>query len=231
MAVSLFVTGTDTGVGKTLVACALVHALVAAGLKVAVMKPVASGSDMTPQGLRNADALALQRASNVELLYAAVNPYCFEPHIAPHLAARAAGVQVDLQRLHAAHAQLAEAADVVVVEGAGGWRVPLDGRRYISDFPESLAMDVVLVVGLRLGCISHAVLSAEAIGLGPCRLLGWVGNLIDPEFALLADNLMTLRDCLPAPCLGMLPHLLQPDPAEQAGLLDVSSLLAGWHPA
>ncbi len=221
---SLFITGTDTGVGKTLVSCAFIHVFKSRGLKVVGMKPVASGSESTPQGLRNADALALQQAANVPAEYATVNPYCFAPAIAPHLAARQAGTVIELSTLQQAYDQLSARADVVIVEGAGGWRVPLEAQGYLSDFAEALSLDVVLVVGLRLGCINHAVLTAEAIRSGPCRLVGWVGNVIDPDFAPLQDNLATLDERLAAPCLGVLPHSLNPDALVLSGLIDLDRL-------
>jgi dethiobiotin synthetase len=203
---SLFITGTDTGVGKTLVSCALIHALKVQGLKVAGMKPVASGSEQTSAGLRNADALALQQAANVTAEYSLINPYCFAPAIAPHLAARQVGVSIQLPVLLSAYQQLQQRADCVVVEGAGGWRVPLEPAGYLSEFPEALQLNVILVVGLRLGCLNHALLTAEAIQSGPCRLLGWVGNSVDAEFAQRDENLATLTQRLAAPCLGVIPH-------------------------
>jgi dethiobiotin synthetase len=226
MSLSFFITGTDTGVGKTLVSCALVHAFKARGLRVAGMKPVASGSERTPQGLRNSDALALQQAANVAADYHIINPYCFEPAIAPHLAARQAGVSLELPILQQAYQQLAAKADVVVVEGAGGWRVPLEPDGYLSDFAETLGMAVVLVVGLRLGCINHAVLTAEAIQSGPCRLVGWVGNLIDPGFTPLQENIETLTDRLLAPCLGVLPYVEPPDARLLSQTLNLGAVLA-----
>jgi len=224
MSRSFFITGTDTGVGKTLVSCALIHALITRGLKVAGMKPIASGSEWLPQGLRNSDALSLQQAANVAADYQLINPYCFAPPIAPHLAARQANAVIEMPVLQRAHAALASQADVVIVEGAGGWRVPLPSG-YLSDFPEAEGMAVILVVGLRLGCLNHAVLSAEVIQAGRCRLVGWVGNGIDPEFALLQENLETLRERLPAPCLGVLPNAAAPDARALSGLLDVGVLL------
>jgi len=212
----LFVTGTDTGVGKTVVSCALMHALRTRNLKVAGMKPVASGSDHTSDGLRNADALALMAASTVGADYATVNPLCLEPAIAPHLAARQLGIAIDIYRLRPAFDRLAALADIVVVEGAGGWRVPLEPGGYLSDLPESWQLDVVLVVGMRLGCINHAVLTAEAITRGPCRLAGWVANSLDPAMPLFDENLATLRALLPAPCLGVLPFMGTPDPVQLA---------------
>lgn len=225
MSKSLFITGTDTGVGKTLVSGALIHAFIGHGLKVAGMKPVASGSDETAQGLRNSDALALQQAANVAADYHTINPYCFAPAIAPHLAARQANVSIELSVLQQAYRVLSAQSEVVIVEGAGGWRVPLAPSGYLSDFAEAQGMAVVLVVGLRLGCLNHAVLTAEAIQSGPCRLVGWVGNSIDPEFALPQENLDTLHALLPAPCLGVLPHAANADARSFAKLLDVSALL------
>jgi dethiobiotin synthetase len=213
-------------VGKTLVSAALIHAFIARGLKVTGMKPVASGSELTTQGLRNSDALALQQAANVPADYDAINPYCFEPAIAPHLAAQQIGVSIELSILQQAYRALAARSEVVIVEGAGGWRVPLTPSGYLSDFPEAEHMSVVMVIGLRLGCLNHAVLTAEAIQSGPCKLVGWVGNSIDPAFALLQQNLDTLRDRLPVPCLGVLPHAAAPDALALSKLLKMEGLLA-----
>jgi dethiobiotin synthetase len=224
MTKGIFITGTDTGVGKSLVACALIHALKARGLKVAGMKPVASGSEQTADGLRNEDALALQAAANVHASYQIINPYCFIPPIAPHLAAREAGITVDMAHLQRCYAQLAQQADMVVVEGAGGWRVPLESG-YLSDLPETLRLDVILVVGLRLGCLNHAILTAEAIeSSGHCRLAGWVANTIDPGFAPLEANLHTLQQRLHARFLGKIAHLQRPDAQLIADVLDISTL-------
>lgn len=227
---NLFITGTDTGVGKTLVSCALIHALVVRGCTVAGMKPIASGSESTVDGLRNSDALALQHAANVRADYATINPYCFAPAIAPHLAAREMGVAIELDVLQHAYQQLAEHAEIVIVEGAGGWRVPLEPQGYLSDFPEQLKLEVILVVGMRLGCLNHALLTAEVIQSGPCRLGGWVGNVIDPHFAPLQENLATLRERLTVPCLGLLPYCKSPNPQALAELLDLTSYLTDHRP-
>jgi len=221
---SIFVTGTDTGVGKSLVACALIEKFKSLGCHVAGMKPVASGSEMTTAGLRNDDALALQAAANIRADYEVVNPYCFEPAIAPHLAASEAGVDIDLKRLNTCYTSLLSQADVLIVEGAGGWKVPLQ-HGYLCDFPESLRMDVVLVVGMRLGCLNHALLTAQAIQQGSrCSLIGWVGNVIDPTFPRLDANLDSLRQRLDIPCLGVIPHLGTVTPSLAADLLDISTL-------
>ena len=224
MTMGIFVTGTDTGVGKSLVACALIEKFKLKNLKVAAMKPVASGSMMTAHGLRNDDAMALQAASNVGSDYELVNPYCFAPAIAPHLAAREAAVTIRLDHLKQCYQRLASQADIVIVEGAGGWKVPLESG-YLSDLPEMLKLDVVLVVGLRLGCLNHALLTAGAItGAGKCRLVGWVANVIDAGFSRLDGNLELLQLRLPVPCLGVIPHLHAPDAIAAADLLDISTL-------
>jgi dethiobiotin synthetase len=203
-----FVTGTDTGVGKTLIASALMLGQKALGHRVTGMKPIASGCRITAQGLRNEDALLLLEHASEPQPYSLVNPYAFEPPIAPHLAAQAIGVAIELPRLIAAYRSLAADADVVIVEGAGGWRVPLGRAAFLSDVPESLGLGVILVVGLRLGCLNHALLTSESIVRGgKSKLVGWIGNGIDPQFAPLNDNINALRELLPAPCLGVVPPL------------------------
>jgi dethiobiotin synthetase len=204
MARSLFVTATDTGAGKTLTACAILLRARQEGLGAAGYKPVASGSVRTPQGLRNDDALALQSVSAPGLDYAAINPYCFEPPIAPHLAAAAAGVRIEPARLDAAHDELAATHSLVVVEGAGGWQVPLNEDIGFADWVAGRGFPVVLVVAMRLGCINHALLSAESI-LRRGRLLGWIANTLPPVMDQLEGNLESLRRRLPVPLLGVIP--------------------------
>jgi dethiobiotin synthetase len=196
----LFVTGTDTGVGKTRIAVALIHALRAQGLRVAAMKPVSAGS---APGELNEDVVALIQASNVTADVRDVNPYAFAEPVAPHIAAQQAGVRIDLAVIAESYARLAAAADVVVVEGAGGWRVPLNEREDMASLAQCLDLPVVLVVGLRLGCINHALLAAESIASRHMPWAGWVGNHIDPEMAQQAANLDALRLRLPEPCLGV----------------------------
>lgn len=205
-----FVTGTDTDCGKTVVAAGLARLLHRQGARVGVLKPVASGCRGTPDGLRNEDALALLVASKSGQAYGQANPYAFEPPIAPHVAAAQAGVTIDRGWLAAHAAALAADHDQLVVEGAGGWRVPLGEGWDMADLARDMGLPVVLVVGMRLGCINHARLSAEAILRDGCELAGWVANSIDPAMAVKGPNLDTLRACLPAPCLGMLPHLATP---------------------
>jgi dethiobiotin synthetase len=206
MSRSVFVTGTDTGIGKTFVSCALLRALRADGLRAVGMKPVASGCVATPDGLRNEDALALIEASAPRPDYASCNPFAFGEAVSPHLAAAAEHAEVTLAPIEAAHASLAGSADVVVVEGVGGWLAPLAPTRLASALPQALGLPVILVVGLRLGCLNHAQLSARAIVADGCDLLGWIGNAVDPAMERRADNLATLRRLLTAPCLGVIDH-------------------------
>jgi dethiobiotin synthetase len=220
-----FVTGTDTGIGKSHAAVALLHALRAQGLKAAGMKPVASGCVRTPEGWRNEDALALQAASDPRPAYADVNPFALPAATAPQLAAREAGVAVSLAAMLAAHMRLAAAAGRVVVEGAGGWAAPLGDGIEHADLARALDADVVLVVGLRLGCLSHARLTARAIDADGCRFAGWIGNRVDPGFDRVDGYLQLLRDALPAPCLGVLPH--GGDSAVAARALRLPSAIAG----
>lgn len=222
-----FVTGTDTEIGKTTIAAGLLHAARRAGLSTAAAKPVASGCVATAEGLRNDDALALLGQCSLPLRYEEVNPLAFAPAIAPHLAAREAGVRLDVASLQqAVGAILARGADFTLVEGAGGWRVPLSGQETLSDLPVALNLPVILVVGVRLGCINHAVLSAEAIARDGLRLAGWVANVVDAQTSRLDDNLATLAERLPAPCLGQVPRLPQATPAAVAEHLNLETLFA-----
>lgn len=213
-----FVTGTDTGVGKTLVSLVLLHALRREHTAVAGFKPVASGCASTPDGLRNADAVALQQASSVVLPYASVNPYAFAPPIAPHLAAEQVGVSIDCDVIQ--RGIEAVAAERIVVEGVGGWQVPLNRRHTAADLAQRLGLPVVLVVGLRLGCLNHALLTAAAIRAGGLEIAGWVANLIDPQFRHVDDNIAALKARLDAPLLMRVPWFeVVPEPADLAALL------------
>jgi len=222
MSGALFVAGTDTGIGKTHAACTLIHALRDRGLRVCGMKPVASGCLETPEGRRNEDALALQAAGSAPLPYAAINPVALREPLSPHLAARLEGLTVAMPPLRAAFDHLCASHDMVVVEGVGGWMVPLAPGLLASAIPRQWELPVVLVVGLRLGCLNHALLSARAIRADGCQLAGWIGNRIDPAMAAVEDNLETLREHLGAPCLGVLPYGLEP--AQAAERLDLSAL-------
>lgn len=205
-----FVTGTDTGVGKTVVSCGLLHALGLCGLRVAGMKPVASGSRDTPEGLRNADALALQSHCTGMIPYEDINPYALRAPIAPHLAAAEQGVVISLERIRDAFRRLSEAADAVVVEGIGGWRVPLSITLCTSHVARALDIPVLMVVGLRLGCINHARLTVEALQQDGLRLAGWVANHRDPEYAAAGGTIDYLTAVIPAPLVGMVGHLQAP---------------------
>ena len=210
-----FITGTDTAAGKTHAARLLVEALRLRGLRVAVMKPVAAGIDV--DGM-NEDVRLLMSASNVAAPPQLVNPYCFAPAIAPHLAARLEGVSMQLEVIEQAYAQLAAQADVVVVEGAGGFLVPFNDACGMDAIPQRLGLPVIMVVGLRLGCLNHALLTAEAIRARGLTLAGWIANRIDPHMAAVEDNLASLRSILHAPCLGEIPW--QGDAAEDLGNID-----------
>lgn len=226
-----FVTGTDTGSGKTLVAAALLRMLGSKGVRAIGLKPVATGADRTGTGLRNADAASLNTESTVRLPLPLTNPYCFEPAIAPHLAAEEAGVAVTVDDLVEWYRRVTKGADVAIVEGAGGWRVPLYPAGFLSDLPERLGLAVILVVGLRLGCLNHARLTLEAIQTARrCRFAGWIGNQVDPAFERLQANVDTLERLLGGPPLAVIPSLVEPSIAAAAARLDRPSVLhaLGW---
>lgn len=216
---AIYVTGTDTGVGKTLVAAALVRALNQAGWRTRGLKPVASGATRTPGGLRNADALTLQSESRPPVPYELVNPWCFEPAIAPHLAAAEAGVTITLPAMLDWYRRAARDCERIVVEGAGGWRVPLHPEGFTSDLPEALGLAVLLVVGLRLGCLNHARLTLEVLRAAGLPFAGWVGNRIDADYARPAENLATLERLLGCAPLAVIPPLAPPDVEPVAQLL------------
>ena len=213
---AVYLTGTDTGAGKSHAAASLLAALHARGQRALGMKPVASGSDPTPLGLRNADAELLLAHSTGTAHYAEVNPYAFADPIAPHLAAADAGVVIELARIQAAFAALSARADVVVVEGVGGWMAPLGPNLMQADVVRALQLPVILVVGLRLGCLNHTLLSARAIAADNAPLIGWIGSAVDAHMARVEDNIATLRERLGAPCLGILPYSDRPDPSAHA---------------
>jgi dethiobiotin synthetase len=216
----LFVTGTDTGVGKTRTATGLCLAFAAAGKRVAAMKPVASGSTPTRAGLRSADALQLQRAMNIRASYAEVNPYAYEPAVAPHIAALEAGHPIDFEVLDRCFERLSLRSEVTIIEGAGGWLAPLDATRTFADLATRWQLDIILVVGLRLGCLNHALLTAESVARHGLRLKAWVANSIDPSFERRAENLAALRARLAAPCIGVL------DFVPEAAAADIAQALS-----
>jgi len=221
---SVYVTGTDTGIGKTLASCALLHALRGHGLRVAGMKPVASGCERIDGEWKNADALALQSAGEPGIAYADINPFALEHPLAPELAARDAGIEVCLPSILAAHARLAEHSDALIIEGVGGWAAPLSASLMQADLVRTLRVPVLLVVGLRLGCLNHALLSARSIAADGAHLAGWIASHVDPAMERVDDNLAMLRERLPAPCWGVLPHAQHPDPALLASRLRIPML-------
>lgn len=228
-----FVTGTDTGVGKTIVAAAILEAAKAQGKRTLAMKPIASGCDQTPDGLRNEDALMLQAAMTEQLAYDAINPIAMEPAIAPHVAAQQAGKQLSAQRLVGfCRGMQIRPADLMLVEGAGGWRVPLNDRETYAAVPRELKLPVILVVPLKLGCINHAMLTVEAIQNDGLTVAGWVANHPEPEtMSCEQETLSYLVNHIPAPCLGILPRLddtpTERLPARLAEFLNIAPLLDG----
>lgn len=225
MSLQYFVTGTDTDVGKTCVTAALLYAARQAGYSTAAYKPVAAGSDAGADGLRNADALALQAQCSLDLDYDEINPVCLEPAIAPHIAAAEAKRNISIARLVGFYrGMMMKKPDFMLVEGAGGWRVPLNARENLSDLARELKLPVILVVGLRLGCLNHSLLSVEAILADKLELAGWVANTLDPDMPRRAENIATLAGSLPAPCLGEIPYLADLQPQNVAQYLDISKL-------
>lgn len=215
-----FVTGTDTGVGKTLVACALLRAFASAGKSVVGMKPVAAGRESG----RWRDIDALVRASTVRAPERIVNPYAFEPAVAPHIAAHLAGERIEIEAIARAYADLSRRAEIVVVEGVGGFLVPLSARETTADLAVRLGLPVVLVVGMRLGCLSHALLTQKQIEVCGLRCAGWVANCMVPGMPQLEANIHALEERLEGPLLGVVPFQSGPNPEHIATLLAVEPL-------
>jgi dethiobiotin synthetase len=201
-----FITGTDTGVGKTWATLYLIKVLRSRGLKVAGMKPVATGAVCRDGRLVNEDALALQRAASVSLPYEMVNPFLFEPPVSPHIAAELAGRSIDLALIVRAFRELQEHADCVLVEGVGGWKAPLSRGEQVSDLAAALGLPVILVVGMRLGCLNHALLTHGAIQSSGAAFAGWIANHVERNFPHAAENIRTLDAALGSPPLAELPY-------------------------
>lgn len=226
----LFITGTDTGAGKTEVTLALMAHLTARGHRVLGMKPVASGSEPVASDaqhvrLHNDDALRIQAQGHQHVDYDWVNPYAFEPAIAPHLAAEAQQIEIQPEPILKAYGRLAVRADWVLVEGVGGWLVPLGAQWSVADLAQHLGLPVVLVVGLRLGCLNQALLTQEAMlarGMAP---IGWIGCQVEPDMAALEGNIQTLRRAMTSPCLGILPWMADPAPESLASFLELPDSL------
>ncbi len=239
----LFITGTDTDVGKTWVTLGLLKALADAGYHTAAFKPVACGGVETEQGMRSEDALLIGEQATLRASHDEVNPYFFTAPIAPHLAAQDAGVRIDLAHIKTRFDALAARADasqgwlsvaggrtpgatVVIAEGAGGWLVPLNERETVADMARLLGLPVVMVVGMRLGCLNHAQLTAQSIAQYGVPLAGWVANCIQPQFPELERNIAALRERIGAPLLGKVPYLPQRDVKQIAAALDVKNILS-----
>ncbi len=229
---SYFITGTDTDVGKTIIALGLIAKLQQQGYRVGAMKPLAAGCEGSSEGLRNADAVQLQQQAGNKLPYKVINPYAFAPAIAPHIAAAAEGVRVDIETIYQHYQTIAAASDCVIVEGAGGWQVPLNDFQTIADLAQRLQLPVILVVGMQLGCISHTLLTVESIRAAKLPLAGWVANQIDPHMERIEENIATLEQRIDAPLLGQIPYLAQFDAATIAQRLTLptaqSSLRPNW---
>ncbi len=218
MSPAYFLTGTDTEIGKTFITCALLHHAAQRGLKAAGIKPVAAGTDAA--GV-NEDVASIRAASNLALPPEIVNPYCFKAAIAPHIAAAEEGVTIDFAPIAAACEHARQLADLLIVEGVGGFRVPLGVDRDSADLAVALGLPVILVVGLRLGCINHALLTAEAIATRGLTLAGWVANRIDPAMPRQEENIAALAARLGAPLLGSVPHVADGGPAAAAACLSL----------
>jgi dethiobiotin synthetase len=223
---SYFVTGTDTGVGKTLVSCALLHAFAAQNKKVVGFKPVATGCD---ENDHNEDAIKLRAASNVLTTYGQVNPYCFVPPVAPHIAARQSGVRIELPRILTTYEELESLADEVIVEGAGGFMIPLNEIHDSTDLAKKLALPVIVVVGMRLGCINHALLTMRVIEDCGLQCAGWVANVMEQNMPVRSENIESLRQRIKAPLIGVVPFQSDADARSVAGILDIQLLNKDDH--
>ncbi len=229
MAKTFFVTGTDTDVGKTVVSAALLQAAKNKGLKTLAIKPVAAGCDNTDEGLRNDDALLLQKHMTLDLAYEQVNPIALEAPAAPHIVAASVGKSLSVSRLVGfCRGALMTKHDFSLIEGAGGWRVPLNARETLADLPREMNIPVILVVSIKLGCINHALLTAESIQRDGLVLAGWVANSVGREaIDFENENIATLNALVPAPCLGILPYSSPLSIEKLSECLSVESLIEG----
>lgn len=223
---SFFVAGTDTDVGKTAVAAAMLVALQAQGKTTAAIKPVAAGAEQMAAGLRNEDGLVLQRYQTAELPYEQVNPVLLQQPLSPHIAAARQQRRLTVSQLVGyCRGMMLQPADVLLIEGAGGWRVPINAVETLAGLPRELNIPVILVVGMRLGCLNHAVLTAEAVRHDGLQVVGWVANQVDPQMAEVEANIATLRERLPGQFMGHVPWIQGADPAVIASYIDVAPLL------
>jgi dethiobiotin synthetase len=225
MARGFFITGTDTDVGKTTVALGLMAAFKRAGMSVAAYKPVSAGCVQTFNGLRNDDAVRLMQQASIELPYDIVNPYAFEAPIAPHIAATEQHVEIDINVITQAYWHISERVDVVIVEGAGGWLVPLNDTQTLADAAGALQLDIIQVVGLRLGCLNHALLTSANIAAHGLTQVGWVANQLTDNMCNSSENIRALQQRLTGKCIGVIPNLTQTHPNGTAQYLNVETLL------
>ena len=223
-----FITGTDTEIGKTRVTLVLIAALQKVGKSVVGMKPVASGCKLSGAGLRNEDAMRINAQASKQLSYSLVNPYAFLPPIAPHIAANKAGIRIDMETIVAAYHKLSVGVDNILVEGVGGWYVPLNEKFSVADISKELNIPVIMVVGLKLGCINHALLTAKAIAATGVALIGWVANHLYPSYETPQQTIDTLRKCIDAPFLGSLQYMPTLN-VKATELLLPKELLLGWQ--
>jgi len=222
---NFYVTGTDTGVGKTEISLAIIRALQERDLKTNAMKPVAAGCIPSEDRLLNDDATRLQLQSSSEYDYSLLNPYAFEPPIAPHIAAAEQGVDIDLGVIETAFKEIKSFSDAVIVEGIGGWCVPVNRYQTTIDMVRLLSIPVIMVVGLRLGCLNHALLTWQSIKASHIKCVAWVANTLDPEQTRLQANYRALTELLPVPCMGIVPHYSVPRTEEIYRLLNIDYLL------
>jgi dethiobiotin synthetase len=222
---AFFIAGTDTNVGKTVVAAGLLVAAKHHGLTTAALKPIAAGCEKTEAGLRNEDALLLQSVITTPLVYEQINPVALQAAIAPHIAAQQEKRVLSADRLAGFCRGSLNQADITLVEGAGGWRVPLNPQETMADLARVLNLPVILVVGMRLGCISHALLTIEAIRNDGVPLAGWVANCVDADMPVLQENIHSLAARIPAPCLGVIPYLENANPDAVASALHPDCLM------
>ena len=219
-----FITGTDTEIGKTVVSSLLIRQLVNAGHKVLGMKPIASGCEKTQDGWFNEDVASLMQAANVELPVDLINRYHFEPAIAPHIAAEQEDIQIALDDIVADYRQCSKQADYVIVEGVGGWQVPLNKQQSVADLAQQLGLPVVLVVGVRLGCINHALLTVQSIRSQGIKLAGWVANCCEPDAVCIQENITSLQNRISEPMLGVVPYMQTESLKEVEAKLDLTLL-------
>lgn len=222
MTKGFFITGTDTDIGKTRIALGLINKLNTMGHTTTVMKPLSAGCDSTPDGLRNDDAVQLIQQASFKPDYDKVNPYAFKPAIAPHLAAEKENTVIDLSRIKNIFDELSAQADYIVVEGAGGWKVPINKQQTMAELAEALALPVILVAGMRLGCLNHAILTVESIQHAGIPIAGWIANTLSKNFTELDANIKTLKEHLEIPFLGTVPYMEKCEPQQTGQYINIS---------